>query len=75
MSQYHIEIRLDDCISCGVCYALDPLHFKSGIDGKSHIANGHQENGVSRGIFDDTEIKRAYDAELACPTAVITIAS
>jgi ferredoxin len=75
LSQYSIEVRLDECISCGVCYALDPLHFESGMDGKSHIANGQQDNGVSRGPFNDTEIKRAYDAELACPTSAITIVS
>lgn len=75
MSQYHIELRIDDCISCGACYSIDPLHFESGIDGRSHIINGQINNGVARGDFFDTEIKIAYDAELACPISVIKVVS
>lgn len=75
MSQYYIEVRLDDCTSCGVCYLMDPLHFESNIDGKAHIVNGKIVDGISRGNFNDTKIERAHDTELACPSSVIKVVS
>lgn len=73
MSQYSIEIRFDECISCGVCYALDPLHFESDVDGRAHVKNGQNDSGVSRGDFDDAGIGKPFEIESACPTSIITI--
>jgi ferredoxin len=73
LTQYRIEVRLDECNACGVCYTLDPLHFEPGLDGKSHIVNGKTDTLTSQGVFDDTDIEGAHDVEAACPVSVITI--
>jgi len=70
--KYQIEINREDCIRCGSCYGLDPIHFESDSDGKSQVIGG-TTNGKSVGIFNDDKMTEAQAAADACPVSVITV--
>jgi ferredoxin len=72
MLKYTIEVDIENCITCGVCYGTDPNHFEGDKEGKSRIING-STNGVSNGTFDDGLIADAKRAELSCPVTAITV--
>ena len=70
--KYSIEINRVDCIACGTCYTMDPLHYESTSDGKSKVVGG-TSNGKSTGEIDDDKIDDAKAAEAACPVSVIKV--
>jgi ferredoxin len=73
MKKYKITIHQDECIACGNCYTVDPIHFKVNDDNFAAVTNGFIENGYSVGSFYDDKIDQARDAEDACPVSVIEI--
>ncbi len=70
--KYQIEVNREDCIRCGSCYGLDPVHFESDSDGKSQVIGG-TTNGKSTKIIEDDKMAEAQEAADACPVSVITV--
>lgn len=73
MIKYKIEIKREDCISCGSCYSLDPEHFEPGEERRSQVINGQTDSSFSSGTFTDDKIEQAQQAEEYCPVSIITI--
>ncbi len=72
ISKYAVEVNRVDCIACGTCYTMDPLHFEGTSDGKSKVVGG-TSNGKSTAEIDDDKIDDARAAEQACPVCVIVV--
>lgn len=73
MAKYKIVVDKEACIACGICYSLDPDHFKSDDSGKSEVKGGKTEDKESVGKFDDDKKEKAKEAARACPVDAITI--
>ncbi len=71
--KYKIEIKREDCIRCGSCYAIDQDHFESDSDGKSQVIGGATTEAHSEGSFDDEKMVYAQAAADACPVSIITV--
>lgn len=71
--KYKIEIDRENCIACGTCYSLDPVHFEPSVDRKSKVVGGGMTDEKSEGTFDDKKIAKAKEAEESCPVSVIKV--
>ena len=69
---YKIEVKRNDCISCGVCYNTDPTHFEADYENKSAVVEG-KGYAISKGSFEDGLIDDAKTAMKSCPVSAITI--
>ncbi len=70
--KFKIEIDRENCIACGTCYSLDPVHFEPSEDRKSKVVGG-STNEKSEGSFDDDKLDDAQEAEESCPVNVIKV--
>jgi ferredoxin len=71
--KYKIEIKREDCIRCGSCYAIDQDHFEGDSDGKSQVIGGTTKETKSEGFFNDEKMVYAQAAADACPVSIITV--
>jgi ferredoxin len=71
--KYRIEIKREDCIRCGSCYAIDQDHFESDSYGVSQVIGGKTNETKSEGSFDDEKMVTAQAAADACPVSIITV--
>jgi ferredoxin len=69
---YKIEVNRVGCISCKVCYCIDPVHFEADWENKSAVVNG---NGylISIGSFEDDLLDDAKTAMRSCPVSAINV--
>lgn len=73
MVKYKITIDRTECIQCGNCYGLDPLHFEADDDYVAMVVDGKTDESSSIGTFEDEKIKTAREAAEECPVKIITI--
>jgi ferredoxin len=70
--KYKIEVDRNVCVSCGVCYNLDPNHFEADRENKSAVVEG-KGDGVSKGSFNDDLVEDARMAVKSCPVSAISL--
>jgi len=73
MTKYRITIERKDCIQCGNCYSLDPIHFEPDDFYKSMVVNGETNDNISQGTFNDNDLSLVKQAEEECPVGIISV--
>jgi ferredoxin len=72
LDMYRVEVDRNKCVSCGVCYNLDPIHFEADWKNKSAVVKGKGED-ISVGSFEDDLIEDVKSSMKSCPTSAIKI--
>lgn len=72
MNLYKVKVDRNECVACGVCYNLDPIHFEADWGNKSAIVNGKGDI-ISAGSFEDDLIEDVKTAIKSCPVSAIQI--
>ena len=70
--KYKVEVNRIDCISSGICYNKDFIHFEADYKNKSAVRGGKGYE-VSRGDFEDTLLDDVKTAMKLCPASAIKI--
>ncbi|MBN2155220.1 MAG: ferredoxin [Candidatus Lokiarchaeota archaeon] len=73
MAKYKIVINREECIACGNCYTVDPIHFESDDEALAQVVGGETDTSTSTGEFEDEEMEAALEAEEACPVSIIEV--
>ena len=69
---YRVEVDRNECVSCGVCYNLDPIHFEADWENKSAVVEG-KGDAISVGSFEDDLIEDVKSSLKSCPASAIKI--
>jgi ferredoxin len=69
---YNVKVDRNECVACGVCYNLDPIHFEADWGNKSAVVAGKVDI-ISTGSFEDDLIDNVINAIKSCPVSAIQI--